>query len=57
MHQDMHHMKELFSMKIQMIEVFGVYDVNTGRNQTQFSYVNDENENFGFDLTFPLELR
>ncbi len=32
------------------------YDVNTGRNQTQFSYVNDDNENFGLDLTFPLQL-
>ncbi len=32
------------------------YDVNTGRNQTQFSYVNDDNENFGIDLTFPLQL-
>jgi hypothetical protein len=32
------------------------YDVNTGRNQTQFSYVNDDNENFGIDFTFPLQL-
>ena len=31
------------------------YDVNTGRNQTQFSYVDDTNENFGMDLTFPLQ--
>ena len=35
---------------------FWRYDVNTGRNQTQFSYVNDDNENFGLDLTFPLQL-
>ena len=35
---------------------FWRYDVNTGRNQTQFSYVEDENENFGFDLTLPIQL-
>ena len=35
---------------------FWQYDVNTGRNQTQFSYVDDENENFGIDLTFPVVL-
>ena len=35
---------------------FWQYDVNTGRNQTQFSFVDDENENIGFDLTIPLEL-
>ena len=32
------------------------YDVNTGRNQTQFSYVKDQNENFGLDLTYPIQL-
>ena len=32
------------------------YDVNTGRNQTQFSYVQDQNENFGLDLTYPIQL-
>ncbi len=35
---------------------FWQYDVNTGRNQTQFSFVDDENENIGFDLTIPVEL-
>ena len=35
---------------------FWQYDVNTGRNQTQFSFVNDENENIGFDLTIPVEI-
>ena len=32
------------------------YDVNTGRNQTQFSYVNDEIDSFGFDLTLPITI-
>ena len=32
------------------------YDVNTGRNQTQFSYVKDQNENFGLDLAYPIQL-
>ena len=32
------------------------YDVNTGRNQTQFSYVNDEIDSFGFDLTLPISI-
>ena len=35
---------------------FWRYDVNTGRNQTQFSYVEDKNENAGIDLTYPIEL-
>ena len=35
---------------------FWRYDVNTGRNQTQFSYVKDTNENIGFDLTAPLNI-
>ena len=35
---------------------FWQYDVNTGRNQTQFSFVDDENENIGFDLTIPVEI-
>ena len=34
---------------------FWQYDVNTGRNQTQFSFVDDENENIGFDLTIPVK--
>ena len=35
---------------------FWRYDVNTGRNQTQFSYVEDSNENIGIDFTYPIEL-
>ena len=35
---------------------FWRYDVNTGRNQTQFSYVEDSNKNVGVDLTYPIEL-
>ena len=35
---------------------FWRYDVNTGRNQTQFSYVNDKNENIGLDLTYPIQI-
>ena len=32
------------------------YDVNTGRNQTQFSYVEDEIDNIGIDLQIPLTI-
>ena len=35
---------------------FWRYDVNTGRNQTQFSYVKDKNENIGLDLTYPIQI-
>ena len=41
-------------MKIQTTGVWQ-YDVNTGRNQTQFSFVDDENENM-VDLTIPVEI-
>tara|TARA_A100001234_G_scaffold162830_1_gene144147 strand:- start:266 stop:2866 length:2601 start_codon:yes stop_codon:yes gene_type:complete len=33
-----------------------LYDVNTGRNQTQFSSVDDDVFNVGLDLTIPIEL-
>ena len=32
------------------------YDVNTGKNQTQFSNVDDDDQNFGIDFTFPVQL-
>ena len=35
---------------------FWRYDVNTGRNQTQFSYVEDNNENVGLDISYPIQL-
>ena len=33
-----------------------LYDVNTGKNQTQFSSVDDNDFNFGLDVSIPLEL-